>query len=69
MDACSNEERAELSECISRLRELDPHEDIFYEFNYLCTHAWIQNNAEIYSELLADELDEIEDLVGFAFER
>ena len=49
--------------------QLNPARDIEWQVNYGCTEIWFEKNEALYRKLLPDEIKEIEDLMGFDFEK
>lgn len=49
------------------LESLNPEEDIDYSTNYMCAEISIVKNEPIYYQLLREEIEKIEDIIGFEF--
>lgn len=60
-------EYEELQEKLSELEDLDIEADVDWFCNCLDTSVWFVNNEEIYRKHLADEIEEIEENMGFSF--
>ena len=61
------EEYENLENALSELEDLNPEEDINWFCNCLDTSVWFSENEEIYRKYLADEIEEVEDNMGFSF--
>lgn len=57
----------ELQKKLDDFDSLDPEEDIDWFCNCLDTSVWFSNNEEIYRKYLADEIENVENNMGFEF--
>lgn len=67
LEAIPNErERDEDEETeLKALRSLSPEDDILSFHNYLDTHVWFENHADVYRTYLPEALDAFADGTGF----
>lgn len=53
---------------LSALRALNPEEDIDSYHNFVDTHVWFENNADVYHTYLQEALDDFAEGTGFEIE-
>lgn len=59
--------REDIQECLDELEDLNPEEDIEYFCNCQDTHIRFTNHEETYRRLFKNEIEEIENDMGFEF--
>lgn len=55
-----------LESVLEELRIISPQDDIGFYFNYLDNNVYFNNNEEIYTRYLKDEIDNFENNTGFS---
>lgn len=55
-----------LESVLEKLRKISPQDDIGFYFNYLDSNVYFNNNEEIYTKYLKDEIDNFENNTGFS---
>ena len=70
LEASSNEWEldADEEEELSALRALNPEEDIDSYHNFVDTHVWFENNADVYHTYMQEALDNFAEGTGFEIE-
>ena len=70
LEANSNEWEldADEEEELSALRALNPEEDIDSYHNFVDTHVWFENNADVYHTYMQEALDNFAEGTGFEIE-
>lgn len=67
LEAITNEREldADEEEELEALRTLNPEEDIESYHNFIDTHVWFENNADVYRTYLQEALDDFTEGTGF----
>lgn len=67
LEAITNERELDVDEEeeLEALRTLNPEEDIESYHNFIDTHVWFENNADVYRTYLQEALDDFVEGTGF----
>lgn len=70
LEAIPNERELDADEEkeLSALRALNPEEDIDSYHNFVNTHVWFENNADVYHTYMQEALDNFAEGTGFEIE-